>query len=308
MTRYLVTGASGLLGLNLCLALAAQGETVTGVVGRHALRRPPFAQAYANFGVCGAADSLVDQFAPDVIINCAAMAIIDACEADPALAEQVNAHMPAELARSARASGARMVHISTDSVFDGTRDCYTEADAPNPLSIYSRTKLAGERAVAEANPDAIIARVVFYGWSLGGRRSLSEFFYNRLSAGQTATGFTDVFFCPLHAQHLGAALAQMATLRLSGLYHVVGPECISKYDFGVALAREFGFNPVLVLPTSVRDSELKAQRSPRLCLSAEKVTSALGGPLPGVAEGLALLRAQEQSGFRRQVQNLTTDS
>jgi len=303
MTRYLVTGASGLLGLNFGLELIGQDEVV-GVANRHALAHPPFRLLTADLSQPGSAARLLDEVQPDVVVNCAAMAILDECEANPALAEQVNAIMPGELARAARERGARMVHISTDSVFDGQRGDYTEADAPNPLSTYSRTKLAGERAVAEANPDAIIARVVFYGWSLSGRRSLSEFFYNKLAAGLTATGFTDVFFCPLQVNDLAQALARMAGLGLSGLYHVVGPQCLSKHDFGAALAQVFGFDPGLVIPTSVMDSALKAPRSPRLCLRSDKVAAALGGPLPGLEHGLERLRTQLLDGYVERVRGM----
>ena len=94
------------------------------------------------------------------------------------------------------------MHVSTDAVFDGQAAATTEQDTPNPLSIYARTKLDGERGVAEANPDAIIARVNLYGWSLSGRRSLAEFFFNNLSAGKRVKGFTDVYFCPLLANDL----------------------------------------------------------------------------------------------------------
>lgn len=307
MTRYLVTGASGLLGLNFGLELGGQGEVV-GVANRHALANPPFRLLTADLSQPGSAARLLDEVQPDVVINCAAMAILDECEANPALAEVVNAHMPGELARAARAHGARMVHISTDSVFDGQRGDYSESDAPNPLSTYSRTKLAGEHAVADANPDAIIARVVFYGWSLSGRRSLSEFFYNRLSAGQTATGFTDVFFCPLQVNDLAQTLTRMAGLGLSGLYHVVGPQCLSKHDFGAALAREFEFDESLVIPTSVNHSALKAPRSPRLCLRSDKAAAALGGPLLGLEHGLRRLHAQLVDGYVERVRGMAASA
>ncbi len=303
MTRYLVTGASGLLGLNFCLEFGAQDEVV-GVANRHALHAPPFRLVTADLAAPDAALRLLDAEQPGVVINCAAMAILDECEANPALAERVNAQMPGELAAACRARGARLVHISTDSVFDGQRGGYTENDAPNPLSIYSRTKLAGEQAVAAANPDALIARVVFYGWSLNGRRSLCEFFYNKLAAGQPAAGFTDVYFCPLQVNDLARTLARMAGLGLSGLYHVVSPDCLSKYDFGVALAREFGFDPGLVQPTSVMDSALKAPRSPRLELRSEKAAAALGAPLPGLKDGLQRLHAQVLDGYAGRVRQM----
>ena len=99
---------------------------------------------------------------------------------------------------------------------------YTEDDEPNPQGVYSQTKLDGERAVLEVNPQAIIARVNFFGWSLTNRRSLGEFFVNNLSEGKNVNGFTDVIFCPMWVNHLSRTLLEMLEKDLHGLYHVVG--------------------------------------------------------------------------------------
>jgi len=112
---------------------------------------------------------------PDALINCAAQANVDAAEKHPEHAFRVNAEAAGELAKLARAAGVPMIQISTDAVFDGMQGNYRETDTPNPLNTYAKSKLAGEQAVAQANPEAVIARVVFYGWSLTGTRSLAEF-------------------------------------------------------------------------------------------------------------------------------------
>ena len=92
----------------------------------------------------------------------------------------------------------------------------------------------------QVNPAAIVARVNFYGWSLSGKRSLAEFFVNNLSNERTVNGFTDVIFCPMLVNHLGRILIKMLERGLHGLYHVVGPQAMSKYQFGVEIARKFG--------------------------------------------------------------------
>ena len=283
--RILVTGASGLLGLNL--ALQASGEhQVTGVIHRQGLRDAPFALVTGDLTEPEMIAPLLEKVQPDVVIHTAAMANIDACESQPALARRINAELPGWLAAACRKQGVKLGHISTDAVFDGARGDYTEEDAPNPLSVYANTKLEGERAVAEVNPDALVARVNFYGWSLNGRRSLAEFFFNHLQAGEPAPGFTDVFFCPLFVNDLGRILLDMLEKGLNGLYHVVSRECLSKYEFGVRLARAFGWDERLVRPTSVVQSGLQARRSPRLTLRCDKLARALGSSLPDQAEGL----------------------
>jgi dTDP-4-dehydrorhamnose reductase len=301
--RLLVTGASGLLGLNL--ALEASGEhTVFGQVKDHDLHTEAFTVLKVDLLAPGAVERLLEQARPEWVINCAALAIVDACEADPGRAEQLNVELPRKLAEHVARGGARLVHISTDAVFDGARGEYTEEDSPNPLSVYARTKLAGERAVAGTDPGAIIARVNLFGWSLSGRRSLAEWFFNNLSAGAPVQGFTDVYFCPLLANHLAHVLLEMLSARLSGLYHVVAGDCISKYEFGVALARRFGFPSALIAPSSVAEGGLRAARSPNLTLLNDRLVQALPRPIPSLSTGLDRFYQLYQQGYPQRIKKM----
>ena len=298
--RVLVTGASGLLGLNLAIDAARQGYAVTGLVNRHGLRNAPFevrsvdlVQMMTLQNVKGGLAALLDDIRPEVVIHCAAQALIDPCEADPAGAELINARLPGVLALETARRGIRMVHVSTDAIFDGIRGHYREDDEPHPLSVYARTKLMGEQAVLSANPMAIVARVNFFGWSLSGSHSLAEFFYNNLSVGRAVKGFTDLFFCTMLVNDLGRLLLRMGEMTprevggLSGVFHATGSTCLSKYEFGVRLAHQFGFDENLVIPTPVAEGNLLARRSPNLTLDTTRLAEALGSPLPGVEQGLA---------------------
>ena len=158
----------------------------------------------------------------------------------------------------------------------------------------------------EANPAALIARVNLYGWSLSGRRSLGEFFFNNLSAGRQVMGFTDVYFCPLLANDLAHIFLKMLSARLTGLYHVVSSECTSKLTFGQLIARTFGFDERLVIPTSVDQAGLKATRSPHLTLQSDKIAQALGESLPGIASGLERFHALYLRGYPNYIRQLGT--
>jgi dTDP-4-dehydrorhamnose reductase len=238
------------------------------------------------------------------VIHTAALANLDACEEQPETARLLNAELPGELAAACARRGIAMMHISTDAVFDGTKDgVYTEEDATNPQGTYARTKLQGEQNVLSANPGAVVVRVNFFGWSLGGMRSLPEFFINNLSAGKRADGFTDVFFCPLFVGDLAEILIKMLTKRLNGIYHVVGSESLSKYDFGVAIARRFGFDESLIVPVSVEASALKARRSHNLRLSIHKLSTALGEQIPVFSTGLDRFYAQYRQGYPQKLRS-----
>jgi dTDP-4-dehydrorhamnose reductase len=302
MTRILITGASGLLGLNLSL-MKIGTYTIVGV-DRGKLADTPFELIRADLTQAGLFSRLIDTLKPDAIIHTAANANVDSCEADPVGARSLNGEIPGSLAESAAKAGVRFLHISTDAVFDGTKDgLYTEADAPNPLSVYAQSKLLGEQTVLAANPNAIVARVNFFGWSLSGTRSLSEFFYNKLSAGQPCNGFTDVYFCPLFVGDLADVLVRMLDKGLSGLYHVVGSQALSKFDFGVRIARQFGFDEGLVHPQSVENSGLTAKRSHNLRLSIHKLSTDLGQPIPSVSTGIEQFYTQLQQGYPQKMRS-----
>ncbi len=305
MTRLLVTGASGLLGANLALLAQNLGYEVLGWTNSRPLVDAPFTTRAVDFGNPQDLALAFEAAEPDALINCAAQANVDAAEKQPEHAFRVNAEAAGELAKLAGSASVPMIHISTDAVFDGTKGDYKETDTPNPLNTYAQSKLAGEHAVAQANPEAAIARVVFYGWSLTGTRSLAEFFYNNLTAGKPVNGFTDMFFSPLYAAHLAEALLEMLQKRLSGIYHVYAPESLSKYDFGVRLAQEFGLDASLIRPISALDSDLPTRRSLNLSMNTDKLQAALGKPLPSQTEGLRALHADLDSGLRQKLLSFT---
>ena len=301
--RLLITGDSGLLGLNLALEAAGQHE-VFGTVNSHALDTTDFHVIQTDLLGPGAVEQALERAQPDWVIHCAALANVDACEADPALAYQLNTELPAKLAKHVARGGARLVHISTDAVFDGRRGDYSEEDQPNPLGVYTRTKLDGEHLVMRANPDAAIARVNLFGWSLSGKRSLAEFFFKNLMAWKRVMGFTDVYFCPLLANHLAHLLLEMLEHGLTGIYHVVSSECITKYDFGLRLARRLNLDETLITPTSVNQGGLIATRSPNLSLRTDKLAQALDITIPNISTGLEGFFTLYQQGYPQRLRAL----
>lgn len=300
--RLLVTGISGLLGSNLARLASGQFE-VTGVLtGQHVLSAPgkaAFSTIIADLTQVGQVERILEVVEPEIVIHCAAMTDVDRCEENPDQAAIVNADLPGSLAKAAAKHKVQLLHISTDSVFDGERGEYCEEDAPSPINVYSRTKLEGEQRVAEAYPEALVARVNFYGWSWQGRRSLAEWFYNNLSAGNHIRGFTDLVFCPLLVNDMVPILFKMLELRLSGMYHVVSSEAQSKYAFGQMLAREFGFDENLISPASYLMAGLRAPRSKVLNLKSEKLARALGEETPAQAPAVRRFVQLHREAYQR---------
>ena len=300
MTRILVTGVSGLLGINLAHETMRAYDIVG--VDRGKLVNAPFRIWKADLLDPGAVDAILNSVCPNWLINCAALADLEACENTPNLARALNTDLPAQMAKACRSRDISFAHISTDAVFDGEKDgFYTEEDSPNPLGVYSQTKLDGERAVLNENKNAIVARVNFYGWSLSGKRSLAEFFHHNLTNNKSMSGFTDVIFCPMFVNHTARILIKMLEKNLSGLYHLVGTQAMSKYQFGVEIARKFSLQEGEISPKSILASSLTARRAHNLALSTHKLSTDLGETLPEFSTGLDEFYTQYKQGFPQKI-------
>ena len=300
--KLLITGVSGLLGINLAQEFMSTHEVVG--VHRGSLSNAPFKVLKTDLTDLAEVDFIVKETRPDWVINCAALADLEACEAAPDLARTLNIDLPKALANACKVHGAKLAHISTDAVFDGTKQgFYTEDDEANPLGVYAKTKLEGERAVLSEYEEAVVARVNFYGWSLGGKRSLAEFFFNNLTNDKSISGFTDVIFCPMLVNDTARVLVKMLERGLSGLYHLVGPQAMSKYQFGVEIARKFGLDESEISPKSVHSSTLTARRSNNLWLHTHKLSTDLGQPMPEFSTGLNEFYTQFQQGYPQKIRS-----
>lgn len=300
--KILLTGVSGLLGINFAQEMMSAHEIIG--VDRGKLTHAPFKIIRRDLLETNAAESILDEARPDCVVNCAALADLDICENDPDLAKHLNTDVPRQLARASRQRAIPFVHISTDAVFDGQKDgYYSEEDQPNPMSVYAKTKLDGEWAVLTEHPKAIVARVNFYGWSLGGKRSLAEFFFNNLTHNKSMSGFTDVLFCPMLVNDTVRTLVKMLNRELKGLYHLVGPQAMSKYQFGVEIARRFHMRESDITPKSVSFSGLVAKRSNNLWLSTRKISTDLGEDLPNFSTGLDEFYTQHEQGYPQKIRS-----
>jgi dTDP-4-dehydrorhamnose reductase len=304
MGRIAVTGGGGLLGANLVYDWATAGHHVVSLDRNSGAAAPGAGLIYADISDPAIAGPVLEQLQPRWIVHCAALTAVDWCESHAKETLRVNAEAPRHLAATARKMGAGFLYISTDSVFDGATGGYREVDTPCPLNVYARAKLAGERAVLEEHPGALVVRTNIYGWNLRPKLSLAEWVLQRLESAQEVPGFSDVSFCPILVNDLGNVLRSMMKLGLSGVYHVSGGEAIDKYEFAVAVAQTFGHDPARVLRSRLSDSALTAARPLNTSLNVDKAAEALGAPLPGVREGLQRFRALRDQGQVAELKSL----
>jgi len=217
---------------------------------------------------------------PDVTLNCAAQTDVDGCERDPKLAFRVNAHGPHLLAQAALNSRSLLVHVSTDFVFDGKkRTPYVEDDEPNPLSVYGKSKLAGELAVQETGCDYIIART---SWLYGpyGKNFVWSFVIARARKGEPLPLVTDQTGSPSYTLDVADAIIRLVHENARGLFHVCDGGACSRIEFATAALAEAGLKAD-IRPIGTQDLNLPAPRPAYSVLSTDKVAHVLQRPMPG---------------------------
>lgn len=260
--RVLMTGAAGQLGSYLLRE--ARAQTVPVEAWSHA--RPGEAFGFSLRPVDLTRPELVaEAFAaarPDVVLHAAALSTVADCHRNPDRARQVNVEGTARLAGLADGAGVRLILVSTDLVFDGTKEWYREDDAPAPLSVYGRTKADAERVVL-AVPRNLVARVsLLYGPTQSGRPAFFDEQARALKAGQPCRLFVDEWRTPLGLSTAARGLLALCRAGVTGLLHLGGPERLSRFEMGQRLAAYLGCDPAALVPTP-RDSVAAPEPRPR---------------------------------------------
>lgn len=240
-------------------------------------------------------DAIVDRCRPDAILHAAAIIDVDLCEREPALARRVNADATGRVAMAAAGAGARLVYFSSDMVFDGRKGMYVEEDAPCPISVYGETKLEGERRALAAGSSNVVARLsLMYGAGTAVHGSFLGSMRARLGRGETVKLFTDQYRSPLFVGDACRAVARILdSPRISGVYHLAGPERMNRFEFGRLAARAFGFPERLLKPIRMDEMRGLLPRPKDNSMDNGKASRELGVRFTAAADGLRASAREE---------------
>lgn len=269
--KALILGAAGQVGRAL-LQAAPRGARAVGMD-----------RAACDIADPAQVDRAIADVAPDVVFNAAAYTAVDQAEAEPGAAHALNAVAPGIIAAAARRAGSRIVHLSTDFVFDGRASTpYRPGDLAAPLSVYGRTKLAGEQEVASADPSALILRTAWV-YSAGGANFVSTML-RLMDQRDEIQVVADQVGTPTHAASLARASWALAAGGAEGIFHYTDAGVASWYDFAVAIeeeARAAGLigKKVAVVPTSTEHFPTPARR-PRFSVLDKSAAWARIGTAP----------------------------
>lgn len=292
--RLLITGGSGLLGSNVA-RMTAKSFEVFATYNSHPNRISGCRFLPLDIRDKQKVISMFEEIKPDLVIHTAALIDVDYCQDHAEEARMTNVEGTESVALASKEVGAKLVYISTDSVFNGKKGMYAEEDVPHPVNIYARSKLEGERRVQYWLPDSLIIRTAFYGWSPSNsnRVSLANWVVSGLREGRTLKMFTDVFFSPILTSNLGEVLREIYHKNLSGVYHVAGSERCSKYGFGLEITQAFGLDKSLIQPSSIAEASLRAPRPRDISLNVTKISEVINTRLLNVKEGIARFKDSE---------------
>lgn len=277
--KVFLTGASGLVGAAVAAVAARRGHEVIGVVGRWEGTLAGVRESLRlDLRDLGAVTAVVLERFPDAIVNCAAVSEPARCDADPATSEVLNVALPERLAQLANHLSARLVHVSSEQVFDGTRPPYSAGDPPAPLNLYGRQKWESEQRVrAAAREFAVTVRApLLMGNSPSGRRSVHERLFADWMAGRVARLHTDEVRSVCHADNLAEVLVELCERRdIVGVAHWGGAEAVSRLALGRAIAEHFK------VPSDGRIEPARLQGGPLAMTRPADLTLALA-PLAGL--------------------------
>ena len=261
--RLFVTGSKGQLGRALERAAAERGDVFMG----HDLPELDVTDA-------AAVHAAVRTAKPDAIINCAAFTAVDAAESEEERALAVNGTAVAHLAGAADETGAVLVQISTDYVFDGMADrAYREDDPVNPRSAYGRTKLAGEAAARAARRHLVVRTA----WLFGEGNNFVEAIRRQVKGGAASLRVVaDQRGCPTYAGDLAAALLRLLETGATGIVHAVNEGEATWFEFAEEIVRRLG-SPAKVLPITTGEAARPAPRPARAVLDTSRLRALLGG-------------------------------
>lgn len=297
-SRVLITGANGLLGQELVSLMSQFPQYDVLATARDVTPRFQGASCgYTRLDITAPQEvrNIFQDFAPDVVINCAAMTQVDLCETERDACWKTNVDAVEGLAKNCYATGARLVHVSTDFIFDGLEGPYKEDARPNPLSFYGKSKLAAENHAHGAGLDkwAVARTVLVYGTGNDlGRSNIVLWIINSLSEGKRIQVVTDQFRTPTYAPDLASGIERIVRFGKSGVYHLSGRELLSVYDFACTVAEVFDLDKSLIEPTDSSRFTQPAARPPRTGFIILKAETELGYKPRPIREALRHLGAR----------------
>jgi dTDP-4-dehydrorhamnose reductase len=295
MKKILITGANGLLGQAVSSIFKRESDFE---LIQSSVEDSPFLDLgikYLKLDITNKDEvkKLVSQNHPDVIINCAAFTDVDKCESERENCWRLNVDAVKNLIIASRPHNIKIVHYSTDYIFDGKNGPYKESSIPNPISFYGRSKLASENAIILSGVDSIIVRtMVLYGVGVKVKSNFALWMIDKLSHNIPINIVDDMIGNSTLADDLAYGTLKAVEKNVKGIYNITGADIISRYEFAMILCDVFKYSKSLVKRIKTKDLSQPAPRPLNSGLITYKAETELGFKPMDTLEGIRLLKYQ----------------
>jgi dTDP-4-dehydrorhamnose reductase len=293
--KILVTGANGLLGQKVAEIFKNESEHELLLTDLHDKAEQTRGFGYFQMDITKKEDvkESVKKFNPQIIINTAAFTNVDGCETERELSWRVNVDAVKNFIIASRVNSSKIIHISTDYVFDGKSGNYDENSKPNPISYYGKSKLASENALITSGINHTVVRtMILYGNGKNLRPNFATWLIDTLGKKQVVRIVDDQFGMPTIADDLAWGILKITDLDKSGIYHICGSEYLSRYEFAVKLSGIFALDENLIIPVKTSDLNQAAARPVNSSFILLKAETDLNIKPLNVTDGLYLLKSQ----------------
>ena len=291
--KLLIIGGSGLLAINWACLVRNDFKVVLGLHNR-IISMDNVETERVLIDSIKSLQSDFNRINPEIIVNAAAITSVEDCEKNFKKAKSVNTVSASNIAIVCEELNIKLVHISSDHIFSGKDQFSSESSTPAPLNNYAITKYQAEVEVQNKNPTSLIIRTNFFGWGTDYRHSFSDFILNNLRNNNKVNLYSDIFYSPIIIDELVLCINELLKNNHCGVFHIVGSERLSKYDFGLKVAKCFGLNSLLIKSITYNDQLNLVLRPRDMSLSNLKLLKTLGRKVPNINNQLVTLKRQEK--------------
>lgn len=286
MNTCLIIGSSGLVGEHLIKYAEKSGQSVIGTYYKH----NTLGLKYLNICSFDEVLNALSSWKPQIVYLPASLTNVDYCQLNPQESYTINVTGVQNIVVAANKIKAKLVYFSSDYIFDGLNGPYKEDDPANPICVYGHHKVLAEHFISLHSHDFLIIRTtVVYGWEQQGK----NFIYRLIKTLQTQQPIKvpiDQIGNPTYAPNLAQVSIALAGADAQGVYHVVGPERVSRYEFSIKATKFFNLDSSLVIPVTTLELNQVAPRPLNAGMTANKVTTAVDVPLVNYLDGLQTMQ------------------
>lgn len=295
LNKLLITGISGLLGSNIALESSTKNYEISGIYKSNKINIPNIKVYTVDLSTIESTQIII-KLKPDIIIHCAAPTNLDYLEENPDEAKKHIINATKNMVDAARINKSKLIHISTDAIFDGEKGNYKEEDNPNPINVYGKAKLKAENEVKKLE-NYIIVRTNIYGWNSQNKQSLAEWMLTKLRNKEELPSFYDIKFSPILVNDLAKILIDLSKTEFVGTLNIASKTPVTKLEFAEIIVKTFNLDKSLIIPTTSDTINFKAKRPKNMSLNTEKAQKIFN--LPTIEQGLINFKNLENSGYSR---------